>query len=57
MIPITCLNCKNYIDNLTCTAFADIIPTEILEGDNNHSKPLPEQENNIIFEPINGKAE
>ena len=53
MIPITCLNCKNYIDDLTCSAFAEKIPNDILEGINDHSEPLPNQENNIIFEPIN----
>lgn len=52
MIPLNCLNCKNYIDDLKCFAFADKIPDIILEGDNEHLKPLPEQENDIVFEPI-----
>lgn len=58
MIPITCLNCKNYIDSLKCSAFSDIIPDEVLNGENDHTKPLPDQENDIVFEPINdGKTE
>ena len=45
-----CINCKNYLSGLTCKAFTEGIPDEILNGDNNHSKPLPDQENNIVFE-------
>ena len=54
---IVCFNCKNYINNLTCAAFPIEIPEEILKGDNDHSKPLPEQENNIIFEPIDEQVQ
>lgn len=56
MIPINCLNCKNYIDDLICSAFAEKIPNDILDGENPHTKPLPNQENNIIFEPIDEQA-
>ena len=35
----------------TCAAFK-IIPEEISEGKNLHRKPLPEQENDIVYEPI-----
>jgi hypothetical protein len=45
-----CINCKNYLKGLTCKAFPEGIPEEILNGDNNHSKPLPDQENDIVFE-------
>jgi hypothetical protein len=48
-----CLNCKNYIIELKCLAFPEGIPEKILLGENEHSKSLPEQENNIVFEPKN----
>jgi hypothetical protein len=34
---------------LKCAAFPDGIPEVILLGKNNHSKPLKNQKNNIIF--------
>ena len=46
-----CINCKNYLGDLSCMAF-DKIPDKILLGENDHSKPLPEQDNNIVFEEI-----
>jgi len=49
-----CNNCKNHLGGLKCLAFLDGIPQEILEDENDHSEPLPNQENNIVFEPING---
>lgn len=50
-IELICLNCKNYnIDNQTCTAFPKFIPEEIWVGLNNHQEPLPNQENNIVFD-------
>ena len=50
---IVCFNCKNYIKDFKCAAFPNGIPEEILRGENPHTEPLPNQENNIIFEPIN----
>ena len=50
-LPI-CNYCKNHIKGLKCKAF-DVIPDEIIFMKNNHTKPLPEQKNNIVFEPIN----
>lgn len=49
-----CLDCKHYnIETGLCPAFApDEIPDEIFIGDNKHTKPLPGQENEIVFEPI-----
>lgn len=47
-----CINCMNYISNLKCLAFIDGIPEKILIGDDDHSKPLPTQDNDIVFEPI-----
>jgi len=46
-----CNKCKNHVLGLKCKAFAEI-PDEILSGENNHSKPLNNQNNNIIFDPI-----
>lgn len=48
-----CLDCKHFdIETFSCSAF-DKIPEIILLGDNDHSKPLPEQENDIVFEDKN----
>lgn len=47
-----CNICKNYLGDLTCQAFPNGIPNEILQGENNHSSPLPNQNNDIVFEPI-----
>lgn len=47
----TCVNCKNYFGDLSCMAFSKI-PKDILNGDNDHSKKLKKQGNEIIFEPI-----
>ena len=33
-----------------CNAFPDGIPNEITSGENEHLKPLPEQDNDIVFE-------
>ena len=35
-----------------CKAFPKGIPDEIAYGDNKHSKPLPDQKNNIAYEEI-----
>lgn len=50
-INLICDNCKHvYEDAFGCKAFPEGIPDEILER-NEHSKPLPDQKNKIIFEP------
>ena len=49
-----CDNCKNHLKGIKCKAF-DIIPDRILLGKNDHSKPLPEQENDIVFEEKTNK--
>ena len=46
-----CNKCKNFISGETCAAF-EVIPNLILLGGNNHSSPIPGQDNDIIFEPI-----
>ena len=52
-IPI-CFRCKNYNgeSSYKCKAFPKGIPDEILLGENDHSKPLKNQKNDIIFEKI-----
>jgi len=47
-----CSNCKNYLGNLSCMAFLDGIDKAILEDENPHTEPLPNQGNNIVYEPI-----
>lgn len=51
-----CLECKHFdresFDGMFCTAFPEGIPEQIIAGLNDHSKPLPEQDNNIVFETI-----
>ena len=44
-----CFNCVNYSGDLTCLAFKQI-PEEILLGENDHSKPLKGQANDVIFQ-------
>jgi len=49
-----CNNCK-FIkgvggDVATCWAFPKGIPKKIAYGTNDHSKPLPDQDNEIVFE-------
>ena len=36
----------------SCKAFPDGIPREISYEGNKHSEPLPDQDNDIVFEPI-----
>lgn len=49
---ILCQNCKNYLGDLSCQAFKRI-PDEILIKGNPHEKPLKDQQNDIVFEPVN----
>ncbi len=47
---IICDFCRHtLIRHYTCLAFPEGIPEEILKGENIHSKPLPEQGNDIVF--------
>ena len=50
MITDQCDICKNYQGLLTCEAFPDGIPEDILQGDFDHTKKYPNQDNDIIFE-------
>jgi len=55
-VDLICFKCKNFNDIIGgCKAFPDDIPNEILSGENDHSKPLPDQKNDIVFEPIKKK--
>jgi hypothetical protein len=47
-----CLQCIHYWGDKSCFAFPDGIPDEIMVGDNLHSEKLPNQQNNIVFEPM-----
>lgn len=48
-----CWECKHFIaETYTCIAFPTGIPDEITENMNKHEKPLPDQDNDIIFTPI-----
>ena len=52
-VELVCFNCKHFRDiQGGCNAFPDGIPDEITSGENKHSKPLPDQDNKIVFEPI-----
>lgn len=52
-VELVCFNCKHFRRfEGGCDAFPDGIPDEITSGENKHSKPLPDQENDIVFEPI-----
>ena len=52
-VDLICFKCKNFNEIIGgCKAFSDDIPNEILSGENDHSKPLPDQNNDIVFEPI-----
>lgn len=50
-----CFKCKHTIMGADwwpeCKAFQEGIPNVILSGKNDHSEPLPDQKNDIVFEP------
>lgn len=49
-----CFKCKHFdIETSKCKAFKGDIPNEILSGIDLHKKPLPEQDNDIVFEEKN----
>lgn len=43
-----CNECKHRLEGITCKAF-EVIPDEILFGENDHSKPLPGQKGDFVF--------
>lgn len=52
-VNLACLRCEHFLRfEGGCKAFPNGIPDEITSGQNDHSKPLPEQGNEITFKPI-----
>ena len=55
---LVCLRCKHYRPLAGgCEAFGLDIPKKIIWEGDPHTKPLPEQENDIVFEPIKKQKE
>jgi hypothetical protein len=53
VLDLICFKCKHFdLINGGCDAFPNGIPDEITSGENKHFKPLPNQKNKIVFEPI-----
>lgn len=51
MFTVTpCVKCKHYLADDKCAAFPEGIPEVIINLENDHSMPLPNQVNNIVFE-------
>ncbi len=51
-VDLICFKCKHFREfQGGCNAFPEGIPDEITSGENEHSKPLEGQENDIVFEP------
>ena len=51
---VVCFGCRNLIKYPKCKAF-ELIPQFIRDGENPHDKPLPEQDNDIVFERVEDK--
>ena len=50
----SCSFCIHFdIESLTCGAFKEGIPDEILSGENKHLEPLKSQNNSIVFKAKN----
>lgn len=47
-----CIGCAYYEFAHTCKAFPKKIPQDIIDGTIDHSKPIPDQGNDIVFKPI-----
>ena len=53
VLNLICFRCRHFRPGIGgCAAFPDDIPDEITSGENEHSEPLPDQDNDIVFEPI-----
>jgi hypothetical protein len=51
METMQCSQCKNYLNDLSCLAYIDGIPSKILKGFHDHTKPY-KGDSGITFEPI-----
>jgi len=50
---LICIDCKYFESkDLKCLAFKNGIPNIIMSGESDHSNPLPEQENDIVYTKI-----
>jgi hypothetical protein len=52
VVSVICNDCVHKIKSGFCKAFPDGVPDVIACGYNNHSEPLPGQDNDYVFEPI-----
>lgn len=53
---LICIYCKHFNGKeFNCQAFTVKIPDIIISGENDHSKPLQTQKNNIVFSPLDIK--
>lgn len=50
-IGMLCPTCKHYQGDNRCPAFPDGIPDRILQGLQNHRKPIKGQVGNTVWEP------
>ncbi len=51
-VNLVCFKCKHFRRfEGGCDAFPNGIPDQITVGQNKHSQPLPNQGNEIVFEP------
>ena len=50
LVCFYCKHCNKFKGG--CKAFPNGIPDEITSGENKHKKPLLDQDNDIVFEPI-----
>jgi hypothetical protein len=54
---LICLKCKHFREiAIGCDAFPEGIPREIIFN-NKHDKPLDDQKNKIVFEPVDKNSE
>jgi hypothetical protein len=53
IVNCICFDCRHFDNSeIKCSAFGIDIPLGILSGKSKHSKPVPGQKNEIVFEPI-----
>ena len=52
VVSVICNDCAHKTVSGFCKAFPDGVPDIIACGHNNHSEPLPGQDNDYVFEQI-----